>query len=211
MIQIVGVICEINWLKILNYLTKSYLELAATVFGFIYIYYSIRGDIKLWIFGLLSSGLFAWVFFKSKVYADMGIQLYYVIISIYGWVHWYFYRGQKKEDIPVKRLNGIQWIIVMVGITLLFFLIGVFLDKFTDSDVPYWDAFTTAGGIIATWMLARKILEQWIIWIIVDFMSVILYLYKELYFSSLLLAVYTILAIIGFFEWKKKLEQVTTQ
>lgn len=201
--QIIGCVFEICLDKVFSYLNKSYLELSATIFGFIYIYFSIRGDIKLWVFGLLSSGLFTWVFFKSKVYADMGIQIYYVFISIYGWIHWYFYRDQKKEEIPVKNLNFKQWFIVVAAIVLIFTLIGVFLDNATDSDIPYWDAFTTAAGIVATWMLARKILEQWLIWIIVDFVSVFLYLYKDLYFASVLSVVYTILAIIGFFEWRK--------
>lgn len=206
MTLIVGLGFEINWLNILNYLSESYLELAATVFGFIYIFYSIKGDIKLWIFGLLSSGLFAWVFFTSKVYADMGINVYYVLISIYGWIHWFFYRDLKKVEIPIKRLSGLQWFLTLLMTTLLFGIIGLFLDKFTDSDISYWDAFTTAAGITATWMLARKILEQWLFWIIADFVSVILYIYKELYFSAVLMAVYTVLAIIGFFEWRRKLK-----
>jgi nicotinamide mononucleotide transporter len=201
--QIIGYVFEFGMDKVFSYLNKSYLELSATIFGFIYIYFSIRGDIKLWVFGLLSSGLFTWVFFKSKVYADMGIQIYYVFISIYGWVHWYFYRDQRKEEIPVKNLNLKQWLFAVVATGLIFILIGVFLDNVTDSDIPYWDAFTTSAGIVATWMLARKILEQWLIWIIVDFVSVFLYLYKDLYFASVLSVVYTILAIIGFFEWRK--------
>lgn len=211
MIHFIGYVFEIDWLKIQNYLLNSYLELAATIFGFIYIFYSIKGDIRLWIFGLLTSGLFAWVFFKSKVYADMGIQIYYVVVSIYGWIHWFFYREQKKKKIPIKNLTGIQWIFTFLSIMILFGIIGVFLDKCTDSDIPYWDAFTTAAGIIATWMLARKIIEQWLIWIVADFISVILYIYKDLYFSAILMAFYTILAVIGYFEWRKKLKYQTAK
>jgi nicotinamide mononucleotide transporter len=211
MIQFVGYVFEIDWLKILNYFSNSYLELAATIFGFIYIFYSIKGDIKLWIFGLLSSGLFAWVFFKSKVYADMGIQIYYVTISIYGWIHWYLYRDRKKQKIPIKNLTGIQWIYTIVAIVFLFGVIGVFLDLFTDSDIPYWDAFTTATSIIATLMLARKIIEQWLLWIVADFVSVILYLHKDLYYTVVLMAFYTVLAVIGYFEWRKKLKYQTSK
>ncbi len=87
--------------------------------------------------------------------------------------------------------------------TFSFFGIGVILDKFTDSPIPYWDAFTTAVSFTATWMLARKILEHWILWILVDAVSMGLYLYRGLYPTLVLFTIYTTMAAIGYFEWKK--------
>ena len=189
--------------NILNYLGQNYIELLATTFGFIYIIFSILEKKLLWLFGFLASGVFVFVFFRAKIYADMGINVYYVAVSVYGWVHWTLYKGEKKTDIPTKRLTLKQWFYVLLSTALLFIFIGFFLDNFTDSDIAYWDAFTTAASIVGTWMLARKILENWLVWIVVDSISVLLYIYKGLYPTTGLFILYTILAIIGFYQWKR--------
>jgi nicotinamide mononucleotide transporter len=93
-----------------------------------------------------------------------------------------------------------------VASAVLFGIIAFILINFTDSEIPYWDAFTTAGSFVATWMLARKIIEHWLIWIIVDSVSLGLYIYKGLYATVILFAVYTLLAVMGYIEWKKELK-----
>ncbi len=182
-------------------------ELLGAILGILYIFFSIRQNILTWATGLLTSLLYIYVFFQAKLYADMGLQGYYVFISIYGWYFWI--KGRKPENaqkVPVKRTSSDLWI-KMAGASLLLYLIILFLLlKFTNSDVPYMDSLTTALSIVATWMLARKFIEHWLIWVFVDAFSVGLYIYKGLWATVVLFVVYTFMAVFGYFEWKKDLK-----
>jgi nicotinamide mononucleotide transporter len=186
---------------VINYIEGNYIEILATLTGLIYLVLSIRGKKLLWLFGLLSSLLYVIVFFKSKIYADMGINIYYVIISIYGWIHWS--TSNNKGSLPFSRLNLKQTILLLITTILLFLLIAFILTKYTDSDVAIFDAVVTAASITATWMLARKIIEHWLLWVAVDGISIALYIYKGLYPTIFLFIFYTVLAVLGYFEWLK--------
>jgi nicotinamide mononucleotide transporter len=189
---------------IIRWLISHHIEILATLTGLIYLIYSIRGQILLWLFGILSSALYIYVFFRSKIYADMCISIYYVIISIYGWYHWSFTTGKKGRDLPVSRLTLKSGIILAIVSVVLFLGIIFVLKNFTNSDIAFWDALITALSVTATWMLARKILEHWLIWIFVDMISVLLYIYKGLYPTVVLYMFYTTLAVLGYNEWKVK-------
>ena len=135
----------------------------------------------------------------------MSLQFYYVAISIYGW--WCWLHGSATGDtLQVTRTAHVLWLKLMSVSVLLFIGIAFVLVRFTDSPVPYWDALTTALSIVATWMLARKKVEHWLVWVVVDAISIGLFIVKELYPTTLLFFVYTILAIYGYFEWKKELD-----
>jgi len=193
--------------QILIWITENYIELLATIFGLLYLFLSIKQNIWCWPAGLITSALYVYVFFVTKFYADMGLQVYYVFVSIYGWYHWkYGSRSKKNDDLKISKTNNKTALCLIVITGVLFVLIAYILVNFTDSTVPYWDSFTTAASFVATWMLARKMLEHWLIWIIVDGISLGLYLYKGLYPTVILFAVYTLLAVLGYFEWKRKME-----
>jgi len=191
-----------GWL--LEWLSANYIELLGAVLGIVYIYYSIRQSILTWPTGLGTSLLYIIVFFQSKFYADMGLQFYYVFISIYGWYLWS--RSNRENDsssLPVKRIT-LRWAIFATGSALMIFGIIFFLLKYhTDSPVPLMDAATTALSIVATFMLARKILEHWLIWIVIDVVSAGLYIYKGLWPTAILFLVYTVMAFSGYKEWQK--------
>ena len=196
---------------ILKWLSGNYIELLGAILGFIYILFSIRQSIWTWPVGLLTSLLYVWVFFVSKLYADMGLQVYYVFISIYGWYEWI--RGKspdRKEKLHISRLSfylgGILAIITLLVLLLMWYV----LKNFTDSPVPFADSLATALSIVATWMLARKILEHWLIWIFVDAFSMGLFWYKELYPTVILLGIYTIMAFVGYRELKKEMRNLST-
>ena len=194
--------------QIIEWFSGNYIELLGAILGFAYIFYSIRQSILTWPIGLLTSALYVVVFFVSKLYADMGLQLYYVAISIYGWYEWI--RGDQAlhmEPVKVSRINAKLAVILSVVSFLLFLVIWYILKKFTDSPVPMADGFATALSIVATWMLARKILEHWLVWIFVDAFSVGLFFYKQLYPTVVLFIVYTVMAYIGYREWKRDFEQ----
>lgn len=189
-----------------NWMTEHWVEVVAAIVSITYVILAMKQIIWLWLFGLLSAILYAWVYAHSMFYAGMALQGYYAFISIYGWIHWTSKARKKdaggKRELPVIRLNRKTFILLVVIWILLWQVIGFILYRFTDSTIPYWDAFTAAGGIVATWMLTRKILEQWLFWIFIDLFSIGLYIWQELYATTLLFAVYIIMAIIGYRQWK---------
>ena len=190
----------------INWISENYIELIGAIAGMVYIFLSIKQNIWLWPIGIINVTLYIYVFFISKFYADMGLQFFYLFISIYGWYNWIHGRREEKNaHLPVVKLNK-KLSLILLFVSIIFFgIIAYVLVNYTDSDIPYWDAFTTAFSITATWMLARKIIEHWIIWIIVDLVSAGLYIYKGLYPTTILFLVFTILAFVGYFEWRKDL------
>lgn len=192
-----------------EWLLSNKIELLGAILGILYIFFSIRQNILTWPTGLFTSVLYVIVFFQAKLYADMGLQIYYVFISIYGWYFWL--RGKKpqeKQQVPVRLTSKQLRVKLIVASFVLYGLILIILLKFTDSDVPYLDTLTTALSIVATWMLAKKYIGHWIIWIFVDAVSAGLYVYKGLWPTVILFVIYTIMAALGYIEWKKDLKPV---
>ncbi len=190
---------------IIKWLSGNYIELLGAILGIAYIFFSIRQNILTWPVGLLTSILYVWVFLVSKLYADMALQMYYVVISIYGWYEWLCgNKTDKTGNLKVSRLSFSLGIILSVVSMAIFGLIWFVLRNYTDSPVPMADALATSLSIVATWMLARKILEHWLVWIFVDTFSIGLFWYKDLLPTVILFVVYTIMAVVGFIEWKKE-------
>jgi nicotinamide mononucleotide transporter len=190
----------------ISWVSENYVEILGVAFSLLYLYFSIRQNILLWPMGIVSALLYMVVFFQSKFYADMGLNGYYLVISVYGWIIWKRGKGDQADALAVTRIRLKPALLLAAITAVAFFGIGLILDRYTDSPVPYWDAFTTALSFTATWMLARKILEHWILWIIVDTVSMGLYLYRGLYPTLVLFAVYTAMAVIGYIQWKRTLQ-----
>jgi nicotinamide mononucleotide transporter len=192
-----------------EWLLSNKTEVLGAILGVLYIYFSIKQNILTWPTGLLTSALYVVVFFQAKLYADMGLQAYYVVISIYGWYFWL--KGKKaqgNEQVPVRvSSNKLKYLLIAASV-VLYALILFVLTNYTDSDVPHMDAMTTALSIVATWMLAKKYIGHWLIWIFVDAVSAGLYVYKGLWPTVILFIIYTVMAILGFLEWKKDLNKI---
>ena len=188
----------------MDWILNNYLEIVSVLTGLVYIALSVRQSIWLWPLGIVSSAFFVVVFFQAKIYADMGLNAYYVIVSIYGWYHWAF--GPKREgqqQIDVVRCDPRLWVL-LGGITALSTVIlGYIMLRFTDSTVPFIDAALAAGSIVATWMLSRKLLENWVMWIVIDLLYIPLYAYKGLYLSIVLYTVFAAMSFVGYRDWKK--------
>lgn len=190
---------------ILSWLTANYVELLGAVLGFLYIFLSIRQHIFTWPVGLLTSALYVYVFLVSKFYADMLLQVYYVGVSIYGWYYWLKGNSNSNKQLTVSH-TPLKLYLPLLGATLVLFFLFLFgLKYYTDSPVPFGDSLTTALSIVATWMLARKYLEHWLIWIFVDFFSAFLYGFKGLWPTVILFLVYTVMAALGYRSWKNEL------
>lgn len=138
----------------------------------------------------------------------MGLQVYYIGVSIYGWYFWVFGNKQTAgaKEVPVTQVNSkgiLHYSLIFLALYISIYLI---LRYFTDSPIPGWDSLATAMSLVATWMLAKKILENWIVWIVADAICIGISLYKDLYFTSALFVVYTIMAYVGYLNWKKSMQ-----
>ncbi|MFW6019385.1 MAG: nicotinamide riboside transporter PnuC [Bacteroidales bacterium] len=198
---------------ITDYITGNYIELLAMALGLVSIVLQIKQNLWLWPVNIVMVSLYIIVYIDYRLYADMSLQVYYLIMSIYGWFYWLY--GHKKrtdqKQVPVTRTRKKVWPFLIIAAIVLFAGISYILINYTDSDVPYLDAFTTSLSFVATWMLARKLIENWIIWIVVDTVSVGLYIYKELFPTTVLFIVLTILAFTGYREWRKELDEDSTK
>ncbi len=193
--------------SLLIWLTANYIELLGAVLGFAYIFLSIRQHIFTWPVGLVTSAIYVYVFLVSKFYADMLLQVYYVGVSIYGWYFWLKGNPNSDTELKVSRMPR-KFYLPLIGITIVLFLVFLFgLKYYTDSPVPFGDSLTTAMSIVATWMLARKYLEHWLIWIFVDFFSAFLYGFKGLWPTVILFLVYTGMAAVGYRSWRTDLKK----
>lgn len=196
---------------------EQILEIIGTLVGLLYLWLEYRASIYLWIAGIVMPAIYIFVYYEAGLYADFGINIYYLGAAIYGWMMWRYGRflrkklGRKEasaeaEELPITRMP-LRYLPALAGVFIIAFLgIAWILIDFTNSDVPWLDSFTTALSIIGMWMLARKYVEQWWAWIVVDAVCVGLYIYKGLDFTAALYALYTIIAIFGYFKWKKMMK-----
>jgi len=191
-----------------HWLQQHFVEIIAVITGLLYVILAIHKNPLLWLFGIISSGLYVWIFYHSGIYAYAFLYVYYVVIGLYGWYNWSGKSKDKQEqyNLAVQRTSkSILWLCISLTLALVI-PITFFLKKFTSSDLPMADAFLTAGGFVATWMLTQKYIEQWLFWIIIDLSTMGVMIYQKLYPSALLFLIYTLLAIKGFVQWKKELK-----
>jgi nicotinamide mononucleotide transporter len=205
-------------MEIYRWLSDNYIEVFGAVTGILYVFLEIRQNIWLWPVGIATSAVYIIVFFTNKFYADMSLQGYYLVISIMGWYWWVKGAGQRaegnskneggseeKEKLRVSRLNAKTGIILTLVFAALYTLMWLVLDRLTDSPVPGWDGFITSLSIIATWMLARKIYEHWYLWIVVNAVSVALFVSRGLYPTVILYLIYFAMSFAGLRAWKRSL------
>ena len=190
--------------------SENSVEIGGTLFGLIYVWFSIKQNLLTWPAGIISSLLYCWVFFNARFYAQTGLQVYYVFISVYGWWSWHHSSnvGSTSKYLTISYTNWALWIKLILLNFAIAFLIYYITSSYTNDSIPLTDAFIASLSVIATWMLARKKIEQWLIWIFVDLISAGLYLYRGLYPTVLLFIVYTIMAGIGYFEWRKETQKI---
>ena len=182
------------------------LEIFGAVTGIIYVFLEIKQSIWLWPVGIATSATYIIVFRDNGFYADMMLNVYYVIISVYGWWAWKYgnqSKGSGREELKIRRMRKRDIFVVSTAFLIIFSVMFYLLDRLTDSPVPLWDALITSLSVVATWMLTRKILEQWHVWILANAIAVIVYICKGMYPTSILFVVYFIMAIEGLREWKR--------
>lgn len=190
-----------------DFLAHYWLDMLTTILGLAYILLQYRASIWLWAVGIAMQSFGIVLFYQKGVYADCGMELYYLVMSIYGFISWkYLHHGSgsdKKAEKPVTHFEDRYILPWTIGTLLIWGAIYYFLAYHTDSRVPIADSFTTALSIVGIWALAKKYLEHWLIWIAVDAVSSILYFSKDIPFKASLYALYVVIAILGYMKWKR--------
>jgi nicotinamide mononucleotide transporter len=184
------------------------IEIVAAVFGVVSVFLSVRQNIWSWPTAIVNVGLYIFVFFGSKLYADAGLQVVYVVLNAYGWYHW-LYGGKNRTELAVSRASA-RLGALLVGIGLAgTAVMGTLLARTTDASLPYLDSMTTSTSLVAQWMMTRKLLENWIVWVSVDVVYIGMYIYKSLYVTAVLYFVFLVLSTMGYVQWRRSLLQRT--
>lgn len=187
-------------------LQNSLLELAAVIFAVAYLVLAVRENSLCWYAAGMSTLIFLFIFWDVKLYMESGLQIYYLGMAFYGWYQW---RGANREtaSLRVSKWRAKQHVIALALIATLTLISGSLLNSGTDANLPYLDSFTTWASVVTTFMVARKILENWFYWLVIDSVSIYLYLDRELYFTSLLFAIYIVIIFFGWFAWNRSYRQ----
>jgi nicotinamide mononucleotide transporter len=186
------------------------IELLAVVLTLVAVYLTTRQIIWCWPLGMVSVTLYALVFYNAKLYADMGLQALYFGLAIYGWWAW-LHGGEEHGELEVSRASTkAKLVLVTIGALAGVFL-GHTLSRLTDASLPFMDSILTSFSIVAQWMQTRKLLEAWLVWLAVDVFYVGMFLYKGLYPTAGLYAVFLCLAVLGFVEWRRSMGDVISQ
>ena len=191
-------------------LQTSLLEFTAVATGILSVWFGRQEKIWVYPIGIVSVTCYIYITFQYKLYADAAINLYYLVMSVYGWRHWKN-TPSATGQIPITESSRREQIFHIALLVFSFFALWLILSRLTDSDVPAWDALTTGFAVTAMYLMALKRIEHWYYWIGCDMLSVPLYIYKELLFTSFQFLIFTYLAFSGLFSWKKKLKLRTVQ
>jgi nicotinamide mononucleotide transporter len=189
-------------------------EVVAVILGVAYLVLAMRQNILCWYAALGSTAIFSWLFWDVSLVMESGLNVYYLIMAVYGWWVW---RGNTQQNqvnssevikaVEIKSWSLSRHALIIVGIVLISLATGYGLEKNTSAALPYLDSFTTWGAVITTYMVAQKVLENWLYWLVIDTVAIYLYIDRELYLTALLMAIYVVLAVLGWLIWLKEYRQ----
>ena len=182
-------------------------EITAVVLALVYLVLAIRENIGCWIAAILSTSIYVVLMYQAGLYMESGLQVFYIAMAVYGWYSWMHGEG------PENRLQVSSWplrrhVVPFFLIVLLALASGFVLTRYSDAAMPYLDSFTTWGAIVATWMVARKIIQNWHYWFIIDSVSIYLFVSRGLWLTALLFVLYLVLIVIGYFKWRQSMDAV---
>lgn len=184
----------------------SLIEITGVIAGITGVWLAARQNIWTWPISIVGVAAYVVVFYDARLYADMGLNAFYVVTSFYGWYEW-LYGGKGHSERKVSQIGKRELLVLLLLVVVFTAGLGYFLDNYTDADLSYTDSATTAVSLMAYWMMAKKRLENWIVWLVVDVVYVGVYFYKELYLTTFLYVVFLVLATIGYLDWKRDMER----
>lgn len=182
------------------------LDIFTTVLGLLYIWLEYKAHIALWLVGIIMPALDIYLYYSHGLYGDAGMAAYYTVAAIYGYAVWKF--GKKKgqgegEEMPITHMPRRLYLPTMLAFAAIWIATYFVLVTWTNSTVPLQDSFTNALSFVGLWALARKYVEQWLCWIVVDVICTYLYIVKGIPFKAFLYGLYVVIAIMGYFKWKR--------
>lgn len=190
-------------------------EAIGLIFGLLAVIFLIRENIWTWPAGIIYVLASLVIFWTEKLYADFALHIFFLGLNIYGW--WYWLRGTGKtgssgaeKKVPVTNTSRTLLTQLCLLSTVGIFIMGFFLSQYTDASLPYWDSTTTVLSAVAIWLTARKKIENWHFWFVVDVLATGIYFYKDIYFYAILYLIYIGLAVSGYLEWKKTMQAQAT-
>ena len=180
-------------------LNISLIETIAVLFSIIYVILAAKENVWCWAAAVISVSIYIYICYQAHLYAETGLQVFYFIMAIYGYISW----SNNNSSLKVNELAITNHILIMIFGSLLTFLLGFYLSIYTEAKLPIVDSFTTVFSVISTYMVVKKILSNWLYFIIIDTVSIYLYFSRDLHMTALLFSVYTVIAIIGYWKWSK--------
>lgn len=196
--------------EILEYATKmNLLEAAGLIFGLLAVYYLIKEDILTWPAGIIYVLISFVIFYQVRLYADFILHLFFLFMNIYGWYYWVHGKKRGNKEVPITTSSTRILIILMFISALAIALLGYLLTTYTDASLPYWDSTTTILSLTGMWLTAKKKIENWHFWFVVDVLATGIYFYKGIYFYAFLYLIYIGMAVSGYIEWKKSMNKQT--
>ena len=185
-----------------NFLVQNWLEITAVIFAILYLILAVKQNILCWIAGIISSVLYFFIMQKAGLYMEAYLQVFYVVMGIYGWSQWSASNASNPIFI-VNTWSKYQHMIAISIILALSLLSGFLLEKYTDAALPFLDALVSWGAVFATYMVAKKLLENWIYWFVIDATSIFLFIERGLWLSAVLFATYLVIIFFGYQSWNK--------
>ena len=178
----------------------SIIETIAVVLSVLYVILATKQNIWCWAAAGISVALYIYICFSAELFPETGLQVFYLIMAFYGYYNW----TKKEQDLQITQWSAGKHLTLIITGAIITFLMGFYFATYTLSKMPIVDSFTTVFSVIATYMVTKKVLENWLYWIVIDVVSIYLYYNRELHLTSLLFLAYTIIAIFGYFMWLKK-------
>jgi len=182
------------------------IEVTAALFGIASVFLSARQNVWNWPLGIINVALYIIVFYDAKLYADMGLQVVYVVLAAYGWWHW-LHGGANHGVLRVSRVPAREIVLLAAAFAVGTVGLSTFLARSTDASLPLADSALTAASLVAQYMMTRKYVECWLVWIVADVAYVAMFLYKELWPTAALYLVFSVLAVLGWRQWRASLHE----
>ena len=195
----------------------SYWEVIAVALGIAYLVLAMRENSLCWYAAFGSTAIFSWLFFDVSLLMESALNVYYLAMAVYGWYVWNkkpqnsAMQNEMTPKLPITTWSSKQHILAISGVFVMTFISGFLLSENTTAVMPYLDSFTTWGAVFTTYMVAKKVLENWIYWFVIDALAIYLYIDRELYLTALLMAVYVIMVVFGYAAWLKIYKSQTHQ
>lgn len=203
-----SILDPVRYLFDLKLFGMSLLELQAAVLGLVSVWLTVKQHVWCWPIGAVMVALYAVIFWHERLYADAGLQVIYFVLQFYGWYQWLHGGGQTDELLPTRAEIDLLGVLAVLG-ALGAATLGWALRRWTDQDMAYLDSTITVFSLLAQWMLAKKLLENWVVWMGVDVLAVGVYFWKGLYPTAVLYGIFLLMCVAGYLEWERAMHKET--